>query len=320
MKKEYRLFISKVILFIIIFMIVDFLIGSVILNSFFNQKSGKYARIMHSIKNTEADILIFGSSAANHHYIPQLFEKGLNQSTYNVGVQGQYIIFFLALQELILERLDPKVIILNVDSRWLNESQDAYDRLHDLHPYYWDYYNILKPILSLNSRFIDFKLLFKTYQTNSTHLHMIYYYFSPQADFQGYKPLYGNFKKLPDVEKESKNRIKLKEREIDQNFVNAFSKFISNAKNKNIKLIFSVSPTIFGVDIDSPNNNSMMKLKEIAELEKIPLYDFSNDARFKNRDDLFFTDGVHLNDEGAQLLSNLLIEKMKDSLPKEDGS
>jgi hypothetical protein len=44
--------------------------------------------VTYSVEGTKADLLIFGSSRANRHYLPDNFEKRMNLSCFNIGQEG----------------------------------------------------------------------------------------------------------------------------------------------------------------------------------------------------------------------------------------
>ena len=182
-------------------------------------------------------------------------------------------------------------------------SNNIYDRLSDLHPYYWDHRDNILPALNLKSKFIDFKLIFKSYQTNSTLVHAINYFFNPQIDFNGYRPLFGKIKKPINNTFNERDNSLIKD--IDKNNVLAFKSFITTAKNLDINLLFVISPT--PENIDSSKNISMSKIKIIAKNENIPLIDFSNDKQF-NFNYSLFNDSNHLNNEGAHLFTKSLTD------------
>jgi hypothetical protein len=305
---EYKLFAFKLLKFLFVFLIIDFTLGSLAKQIFLTQKSGKYARLITSIYKTTDKILIFGSSHANRHYVPEIFEKELKQTCFNAGMQGQKLIFINALQKLILKRTIPNLIILNIDEDWMVQSEDAYDKLADLHPFYWENRDILKPIFKLRSNFIDLILFFKCYQTNSTIVHVIKYFLFPQPDFDGYRPLYGHMEPPTKTINKINNVSKEKVEEIDENFVNAFKSFIIDSKINNINLFFVVTPVVWGADYSK--SSSMNIMRTIAEKENIPFYDFSNDIRFLNNYDLFYDDS-HLNHEGAVFFTEILVEIIK---------
>ncbi|MBQ4819559.1 hypothetical protein [Aquimarina sp. MMG016] len=303
--KEYRVSFLKIIKFVIIILVADFVLGSVSQKIFFSQKTGKYARATYAVEKSNAEVLIFGSSHAHRHYVPEVFEKELNKTCYNAGAEGQQLLFHTALQEMIIKRKKPDLMILNIDDSFLYLSDIAYDRLSDLHPYYDDHSEALRPILGLKSNLIDFKLFFKSYQTNSTIIHALRYYVSPQVDYKGYRPLYG--KVNSNTKKHDQQEVKEYIEVIEKDFVNALKTFINNAKENNINLVFATSPTYNKVNYSE--NKSFSLIKEIAGKENVPFIDLFNDTQFLNKGELFH-DPSHLNDDGAKLFTKLLADKI----------
>ena len=114
---------------------VDFIIGNLLRKLYFSQISGLLHRTTYSIDKTEADILIFGSSRANHHYDSKLFEESTGQYTYNTGRDGNFIFYQTALLKSILKRYKPKQIILDFEGTFAFNQND-YDRIAALLPYY----------------------------------------------------------------------------------------------------------------------------------------------------------------------------------------
>jgi len=305
LQKEYKSSLLKMIKFCIIFLIIDFSLGYIVKELFYSQKTGKYARATYTIDDTEADILVFGSSHAHRHYIPDILEKELKQTSYNAGAEGQQLLYHTALQEMVLKRYTPKTIILNIDDDFLYKFDEAYSRLGDLHPYYGEHKNELKDVLGLRSRFINFKLFFKSYTANSTIVHVIRYAAAPQIDYKGYRPLYGKLTPELAVSDNGDNR----EEVIDQNFIDALRTFITNAKMKNIELFFVTSPSYF--EKVHKKNGSFDKIKEIAANETIPLINFYNAKEFISKNELFH-DLSHLNKDGATIFMKLLSERIKE--------
>lgn len=309
MKSNFISLFFKVLKFGIILFLVDFIFGFIAKEIYFNQKTGKQARITYSINNADSQILIFGSSHANRHYIPEVFEKELNKTCYNAGVQGQGIIFHNVLQKIILNRTKPELIILNIDYNWLYENNSAYERLSDLYPYYWNNRDIIKPSLSINSKLMDYKLLFKAYQFNSTLIHAIRYFVSPQKDFNGYLPLSGEMQKPDNI---NGNTVKPKNQEssLDSNFILAFRSFIHSAKENNIRLQIILSPNLENRDLSK--DKSMIALKSIIQTEKITLINLFEDAEFRSQYHLF-NDKSHLNDDGAIIFSKKISKLISNS-------
>jgi hypothetical protein len=310
MKKELSLIITKSVTFILIFLLIDILAGSLLRKLFFAQDTGKYARLTYATQELKKDIIIMGSSHAIRHYVPSVFDSVLNKPTYNMGAEGQKLLYQLASQKMILSRYNPKIIVLNVDYDWLYYNIHSYSRLNDLHPYYSTNKNEIENILSLNKSYTQFKLFFNAYQLNSTIIHIIKYKIKPQEDFLGYRPLYGilNEKKLEINNKEQSSDT------IDKQMVEAYKQFISNVKENNIKLFLVGSPKPHNINT---NSESLSLLKEIAQKNDIPYLDFYNSSEFLKQYQLFHDD-THLNNNGAIKFSKLVSKEIAIYLHADD--
>ncbi len=300
MRKEIKLTILKIIKFVFILLIADLCFGFVANKAFLSQKTGKFSRNSYAINEAKENIIIFGSSLAHRHYVPEVLEEKLSSTCYNAGADGQHLPFHYALQKMILKRTLPKLIILNIDKDLLFKSNIANKRLSVLHPYYSNYKKELNPILSLNDEFIDFKMFFKTYQNNSTLIHAIKYYLIPQSSIKGYRPQFT--KMTPKLLNTYKKKVikSVYTNEIDENLIQILKDFIGLAKSKNIKLVFVTSPNLITTDVSK--NESFIKIKSIAEFENIPYFNFLNSPDYLNKLDLFY-DPSHLNDEGSRMFT-----------------
>ena len=107
-----KIFLNITIVFTIVF-VLDLSIGRTLRYFYFKESSGLHYRTTFSMDSTKANILIFGSSRATHHYVPEVFESSLKDSYYNTGRDGNGIFYQLAVLRSILKRYNPKVIILD---------------------------------------------------------------------------------------------------------------------------------------------------------------------------------------------------------------
>lgn len=300
----YWYFFLKLFILIIIIAFLDFTIGSTLRYYYFKQTSGLQYRTTYAIEKTTADILIFGSSRANHHYQPEMFEKRLNLSYYNVGRDGNYIFYHYAVLKAILKRYSPRVIILDLISGEFRSDHDSYDRLQSLLPYYRKHPE-MRSVIELKSPYEKIKLLSNIYPFNSS----IFTIAAGNSKFnqkrfeetEGYIPLRKNWNE-PIRTAESTWTIY----NIDSTKVRIYDAFINDCINANIKLYIVCSP--YFVKSLTPDY-SLIKAKEIANKHNVPFFDFSGDSTFFANSALF-ADESHLNDEGAKKFSNLLVDKI----------
>lgn len=309
-KKEYKIFIRKALVFMLIIIAIDFGFGHLARYAYFNQSSGKNFRVTYTMEELNDDVVIFGSSHAANHYVPEVMEEVMVMSCYNAGVQGQRIIFHSTVESIMLKRYKPKLIVLNIDPYWLFENPESYDALSDLNPYYYKYPDEIAPILQLKSDYEKYKLWSKLYQYNSTIAHIAKYWISEQKDYRGYMPLQGQLS--PDAvninSKETKKESEqLPKEKIDANFILAVESFITNAQEAGVKLIFVTSPHVN--QFDYSDNKSFNKLKEIAAENNVPILDYYVNDQFTGRYKLY-KDHSHLNMDGAKYFSRIVAEDL----------
>lgn len=303
---HYKLFICKTIIFLVIVFLLDLFVGKTLYFLYFHQKSGSLYRTTYSIEKTKAEMLVMGSSRANHHYPPSAFEKRLGLSYYNVGRDGQYLFYNYAILKVILKRYSPKIIIFDFVSQELEYDSRDYERLASLMPYYKKYPDI-QPILQLKSSFEKIKLLSKIYPFNSYLLTIAIgntnFNRRDVFDIKGYIPLEG---KWNESIRTTDNSRKIK---IDSNKLKIYELFIQDCLKAHVKLYIVCSPYYFNF---KSNPLSINLGKKIAAKYNIDFYDFSQDPSFISKPALF-DDPYHLNDTGAKIFSdsigNLLIKK-----------
>lgn len=301
-----KIIINLIIVVAIVFLL-DFAIGKTLQYFYFKETSGLQFRTTYAMEKTNADVLIFGSSRASHHYVPEVFEDSLKLSYYNTGRDGNGIFYQTAVLKSVLKRYTPKVIIFDFAGGFETDVSD-YDRMSSILPYYRSHEEIRK-IIELKSPFEKVKLLSQIYPYNSSILTIIIGNLDAnknrKPDNKGYVALYKEWKGTLDTIKDQANI------NIDSNKVASFKEFISDAKKSGAKVFVVFSPIYrvfnFNQQIDLCNH--------ICAAENVPFYDYSKDTTFVNNKK-FFQDFSHLNHNGALLFSSVVVEKIKADLTR----
>jgi hypothetical protein len=297
-------YLNKIILFIIWICCIDFIFGLALKKLFCSQISGPDYRTMYVLNRCNEDLLIFGSSRASHHYVPEVLSNELKMSVYNAGRDGQSILYHNAVLKAILKHHIPKIIILDLNYSEFFHDRSSYDRLTFLLPYYYDYKSI-NEVLDKRNRFEPIKLLSHIYPYNSTFLSSIAFTFNIKhpliqqkaLDYNGYVPLKGEISDQFEV-----NTIHFRNEKIDTIKFNCYKDFINQCDLNNIELFICFSPSfdnVFYSDIQIFNELSM----------RSNFIDFSNNKDFIGKTKLF-RDRSHLNNEGAVFFSKCLVTKI----------
>ncbi len=294
-----RFFVKFLILLITVF-ILDQLIGAIINHFYFRQVAGASYRTTYSMDSTTADILVFGSSRANHHYVPSVFEDKLKMTFYNTGKDGNRLLYSYAILNAILNRYTPKIIILDIGFDELYFDSKEYDNLSSLLPYYKDHQEIRK-IIELRSPYERIKLLSAIYPYNSNLLSIgignLELNKTRKEDRNGYVPLLGTQKDT------LKNELFVKEVPIDSLKVKILDSFAKKCLEKKIRLIFVQSPIYIKIRTSTSTNIC----KKIANKHNALFFDYSNDSMIMKKP-YFFYDKSHLNDKGAYCFSEKILK------------
>lgn len=304
-RKKVSLLFTRLLLFLVILFLLDLSIGRLMKYFYFKQTSGLLYRTTYSIDSTNAEILIFGSSTANHHYYPDSFEKRMNMSLYNAGRDGISIFYHYSILRCVLKRYSPKMVILDFNIGEFKKDAVSYERMSSLLPYYEDYPEI-RPIIQLKSPYEKYKLLSKIYPYNS----LLFTIAVGNADFNrnreyvnsndGYIPLKKIWNKKITINSSDTKY------EIDSNKVNMFKYFIRDCANSGVKLYIIISPRFFNYTFE---DSSIKIANNISKEFNIQFFDFSNSPEFLNNPNLF-ADRYHLNDSGAKVYSNRVIDSI----------
>lgn len=295
-KTDFKAFVKGFIIFVILLIIVDRLIGNVFKYYYFKQKSGVLYQTTYVIDSTKASVLVFGSSRANHHYIPAIFENKLHMTFYNCGRDNCNLIYYAAVISAVLERYTPKQIILDLIPYELSLSEDG--KLSPLLPYQDN--PAVKPFLKFNSKFEDFKLLSTEYPYNSLLGTIITGNLSHSDKQEGYIEL---DKVMPSRKKaafESQPVIAARARILNDLFKKLYA--------KNIKVAVVISPAYCVFDRNDENAKTIEQLSD--KYKNIQFFNYENNPAFDNNK--LYQDNFHLNGTGAQKFSMTLAQKLSE--------
>jgi hypothetical protein len=291
----------------LILFVVDQGIGSILHYFYFRQKYGVLYRTTYAMDSTRADILVFGSSRANHHYVPDIFEDSLHCTCYNTGRDGNFILYNYAIFKAITNRYQPSLIVMDVNSWEIIYDPNSYERLSSLLPYYKDH-NEIRGVVAHKSPFEKVKLFSSIYPYNSLPLTIalgnLVYNKKRNKDTKGYLPVFRKMKneKLADAQNDNMRT----EIRVDDNKITALNDIMETCKQRKIKLLFVQSPVysmIYNTFCDSV-------ISALCTKNEIGFLNLPNQDLFINNPN-YFVDRNHLNDKGARVFSNIVVRHIK---------
>ena len=293
--------IRKVVTYIFIFICLLFVYRLILYRGITKNQSGiynKYNELFLKRGNTY-DVLFLGSSRAEMHYHPKIFDSITGLKSYNMGISGASPKISLALlKTYCLQHQKPKYIICNLDYFSLHNDTD---RLNDF-PRYFPYLknkNLRKELQKMDNRFNSFYY---------NPLHSIPYtqieYLS--ASLHGWLGIVGKYDTLmykgfqtsitnkfndSDSQKATFSFISIKNRKY-------IDSLIVFAKVNNIRLMLVTSPVYGGGERYIMNKTGLVnQLKNISLIHQIPYFNYTDSVAYRNP--LLYADHLHLNRQGA---------------------
>jgi len=308
MKENLKVLLKKFLLVLFVTVVFDQTIGHA-LNYFYfkHQPISDISTTTYVADHCRQQALVLGSSRACHHYISNDIKAGIDLTCYNAGADGEYILYSYAMLKCVLMRYTPKVVILDLLPDEFKISQQNYDRLSVLLPYYQNHPEI-RSIIELKSPYERAKLLSEIYPFNSLILPIVS--LNIHENNQEFKPDDQNgFLPLTDTINIDGNRFidsVYDNYRIDPELVKAYRSVIQDCRSHRIKLYVFVSPLLYSSRFTT---KSIKIASQIALDNKIPFFDFTNDKIFKGK--IYFTDFGHLNNNGAKLYTAEVLAEIK---------
>ena len=263
-----------------------------------------------AINEVEAPCLIVGSSRASHHYVPSMIEDSINIDTYNVGRDGCFFSYNCAMNNAIINRYTPEIILWEFSDTDLFNDND--NRLESLYPYYGKNTHITKIIDETENSKRKIQLSSGLYKYNSIALRII-----SRSITSGAQSCDKNKGYLPLKPEESKSNLILKYDSIPQNTLNEvrvkqFEETIQAITSRGTKLFLFFSPKYKLVDTTKENESYIETLK-ICSKYNVPVFDNTNIPEFIANPS-YFKDLTHLNSKGAERYTEIIIEQIRPYL------
>ena len=299
MKNQLVKLLVSIVFIVVALFVVDRGLGQVMwwVNQHTHDVSGP--KIKYLVNDANEDLIFFGASRCNMHYVPSIISDSLKMTVYNGGINSSenilshYVIFCH-----VLAHHTPKVVCLEVMAHDFMKEDKPFTKISFFAPY-----------VGINDR-VDsvykeageytFYMLSHLYRYNAKAISNIAglkvdkhedgdrgYISYPQPDYV--------IDKLEDEHTPEMEEVKLK----------YMRKFIELCREKKINLIFVTSPKY-----TVPDSNLYDVVKDIAKSYGIEYLDYHTSGLFRDHPE-FFKDSRHLWDKGARMYSSIFASDLK---------
>lgn len=297
--KETIIKIFRISFFILFIISADRIVGKILARSYQHSSDITISKVRYTFKETNEDILTFGSSRAQHHYVSDTISKITGYSVFNCGLGGQGIAFsFIQISET-LKRYKPLILLLDVSPNILLD-KNSDQKLKILGPYYHDD-KLISTTLNKSSRFERLKYSLGIYPYNSMLYDLLLsFVYNPNVSIKGYIPITGTIDATM-IEVDDARNI----RDIPSKQVGYLKEIIKICKEEKAELWILISP-IYKI---SPGDlNIINDLRILSKQYSIHFLDFSQDYNFS--DYRLFKDNLHLNLYGASKYSKMVSDSL----------
>ncbi len=308
--KDLKRFVRQATIFLLVVLCLDQAIGSGLKKLQAITKSGYKGLIELAIEDN-SDIIVFGSSRAQHHFVPDIIERETGKTFFNAGMPARKILYHFAIQQLIFEHHFPKIVILELWEPDMQRTPSGIAELSILTPF--QTHPVVKEVLTERGILEPLRSLSQIYPHNSDLLTLLYALMSDHGkDRKGYEPIYGIINQ--DIRVNTNVDKRLTASDISDDYVAYLERFLGSALKHNIRVIVTISPkwpdsTFYTKE----RNEALDKCLTVVKKYNVPIFDISQDSYPEFFNPTYFHDRAHLNHNGAKLFSKILgIELRKE--------
>ena len=305
---DVKKFALKVLVFAVCMVLIDCLCGVCFPLLQSHAKGGSTRTNYYVSDECDADILVLGSSRAQHHYVPRILDS-LGGVAYNAGNDGMGVVLGLGRYMMCAEKHVPKIVIHDITG-FDFEKDDNSKYLKFLRPY-GDRPYIRNIISQIGEPFINLKMRSNMYRNSSRIIPNIRDLVAHEnPDNRGYLPLYKKCKNCGNAPAKKKSTAL----ELDSIKLNIFDQFVKETARRGSKLYFATSPK-FSADlgdsaIAQKRPPSDAYAETLAKKYNIPLLNNMDVPGISDNPD-FFADQTHLNDDGARAYSRKIVQEIQ---------
>lgn len=264
----------------------------------------------------DADIAIYGSSRAWHHFDPRIIGDSLHATAYNFGIDAHnFWLEYLRHKEYLRYNKKPKLILMSVDVFSFEKKPELINADQFL-PYLFR-----KDVREFTSSYegyswFDYRLpLLRYYGKMEVMLRAVKNFAGRNggapARVKGYMGVKKKWNSDMDMAKQRKKHYRVN---LDTASIQLFDTFLAECQAGGIPVVIIYSPEYIEGQHFTQNREEGMKLyRDFSKKYNVPFLDYSADAMCTDRE--YFYNATHLNRYGAEVFTRKLVTDLKSTLP-----
>lgn len=308
----------KLALFLALLVAADQVVGRGLDVLYGRCTTGEMGGLINDALRRQVDVLVLGSSRAQHHVVPSVLKKKLGLSAYNAGLDGQDLLYaFMLFDVWTAKHGAPKLVLLQVDPWSLRRSQTELQRADIFAPFVSRSAKV-RAVLALRGRYEPLKLLSRSYRYNGKVLAIAKNALvRPNDAFDGYEGIPGAMTPGSAVPA-SEDALELATRgePFWDRKIALFGQLAAYCRQNGARLILFHSPRYSS----DPARLRAWNEELAALLKGYPDVDYIDGetqfARAFTGRGALFHDTTHLNARGASLFTSLLADEVAARLKK----
>lgn len=308
MKKKNILFFVSVLGVIVLFIVVDSIIGKLGELALSKMPDYAYTQISkdnYRLNRVNKDIVLVGSSRCSRHYVSTMLRDSINAyvggnySLFNCGVDGRPVNNNCCVAEAIMDRYKPELLVFDVSELDLATGVQK-GAMEDFGVFYKDNSFVKKYLDDMGWK-ERVKMSINMFRFNRRLAHIVQSYLNDTND-DGYEPIYQKMA----VTSEEDNKPKVMSHNINEKSLENFTRVLQTAKDKGVFLIVVSSPRY------RPSDNNLF-LADLCKSFDTPFIELHSLDTFNSHPE-YFKDPAHLNDTGAHVFTGLFFQELKPLL------
>ena len=260
-------------------------------------------KMKYMVNDLNEDVLLLGASKCQRHYVSSIISDTLGMSVYNGGIDATNNIYaHYIMLNYVLTKHTPKVVCLEVLSSDYALTSNTFDAVSFFAPYF-GLSERADSVFRLAGNYWKYQIS-HLYRFNARVVSNIFGLAINRQEGEegGYLPLPKPTHPLGALRHSNTPQF------IDSLKLSYVQKFVNLCKQKDIKLIFMLSPMYMKVDADHYG-----PLKALAKQNDIPFLDYHTNGLYLDHPE-YFKDVFHLWDQPARVFSSLFASDLKRTL------
>ncbi len=297
----------RFLLFLILLLLLDQLVARGLEVGFRRTFSGASGGLVNLALRQEPDVIVLGSSRAQHHFIPRIIERNSGMSAFNAGADGQGLYYSLCVLDLLLQETRPRIVLWNLDYKDLDPARrpEQLQRLGVLLPFY-DRAEVIRDLWAMNGTAARVKVLSRTYRFNSLALSVFKNLFVAPGEPDGYIPMprrAGGFRPIP---------FDHIDQEADPVAIALLESALRRCSRLGIRTILLNAPRHWadGPPVEFNERFGRQFAALASSIDGVEFWDLDEVHLPEFRDARWFADSGHLSHEGAERFTRIVADRL----------